>query len=57
MTLHELAEATKTLQRLEAEILSVFREDRPEDYPGLRTQMTEARERYDELVDRSFQAP
>lgn len=55
MTLEELAEVTEILQRVEAAILQAFREGRHEDYPGLRAQLDEARARYDELAERSFQ--
>lgn len=56
MTVSELAEATETLQEVEGEILETLRQGRLEDYPALSERLTEARERYDELVERSFQA-
>lgn len=55
MTVSELAEATETLQEVEGEILETLRQGRLEDYPALSERLTEARERYDELVARSFQ--
>lgn len=55
MTLDELAAATKELQDLQDAILQAFQHERPDDYPALRKRMNEARTRYDELADRSFQ--
>lgn len=55
MTIDELAAATKELQDVQDAILQAFQQERPEDYPALRKRMNEARVRYDELADRSFQ--
>ena len=54
--LRDIRTATEELQEIESEILKVFKEGRPEDYPPLKEKLLKARERYDKACALSFRS-